>query len=885
MASPVSATPLPEAPSAPSRRRSIVVRLVLVWTIALAALGIYWHQLLGLHAETRAQAEQEIRSHTLETAHTLALEVDRLFRQMDFLTQRLAFDWGTQEPDAFLKNVAFAQEALASASGTTFDVHITDASGQLVFSSVLQEPFSPPDDMSASDREYFWRQREQGNGDLWMGPPLTGRVTGQSTIPASRALYDEGGEFSGVIMISLSARELSASLDEIFPDARDIAAIVLDNGSLLARTQGDARRTDDDTLSALARALVERSPWGSEAAQARGVNDIARLYAWYRTPSPYPIAVLIGRDQAAAMQATDALIASSLRDGAVGSLALTIALLLATWFIFRDHRQYQQLQRLRERQQLALFGGGLGAWDYDVTNDVVTCDELCLQQLGLESAQAPRTRADWLARVHPDDRAALEARMLEQTAEDGLPQRREVRLLHASAQWHWFAVLGKVVQADANGNPKRLAGTLRDITEIVRRQQLQRVLLDESQSAIVLLSAGREVLEFNQRAREIFGQQDASQTLPPVRHFHVNEASFDRMQQHYEVLRERHHVRLTWPLLDGEGQRRWFDMHGVLRDPTDPESDVVWTLNDITEMYLATTALARERQRLSTLLERYPGGVIVEDEDATVALVNARLGHLFGVDHDPRQLQGLSHEALCQTLGEPYATWLLPEPTSGDTTPTEARREREVVTPAGRFLQIERVPVTAEHEHLGRVWLFHDITERKRRERRLARLANTDDLTGLPNRRSFMDQLRLASDSSDWSAERPGAVVMIDVDHFKHINDTYGHATGDAVLQHLAHQLTERLRRGDIAARLGGEEFAILLPRIHPDDAEALADRLRATIAAQPFERDGEALRYTISLGVAAIEPANPDATLNRADKALYEAKRAGRNRVRRLTS
>ncbi len=886
MANPDTHNSPPQSPQKPPRRRSLTVRLILLWAVALAMLGVYWYQLLGLHAETRAQAQQEIRSHTLETAHTLSLEVDRLARQMDFLTQRLAFDWSTQAPAAFLENVALAQEALASASGTTFEVHIADAQGQVLFSSVLTEPFSPPDALNVADREYFWRQSEQSTGELWIGAPFTGQVTQEQSIPASRAIYNENGEFAGVVMISLPSRELSAALDQIFPDARDGAAIVLDNGALLARTQGDAQRTDDELLSTLARLLLERSPWGSEAVLAPDTGDADRLYAWYRTPSSYPMAVLIGRDEAAAMKPTDALIASSLRDGALGSLALVLTLLLATWFMARDHLHYVQMQRLRERQQLALYGGGLGAWDWDIAQDIITCDELCLQQLGLTPEQMPRTRSEWLKRAHPDDQATLEAMMSRGAEPAAAPQLAEVRLLHASAQWHWFAVLGKVVQVDARGKPRRMAGTLRDITTDVRREQLHRVLLDESQSAIVLMTAGREVLEANQRAREIFLPAEGA-SLPSIRELHLDEASYDFLQQQYEVMRNQHYVRLTWPLIDGKGERRWFDMHGVLRDPNDSESEVVWTLNDITDMHLATSALARERQRLITLLERYPGGVIVEDEDATIALVNARLTQLFDIEQDPQQLEGLSHEELCQTLGEPYATWLLPASTPNTNEhPADARREREVVTPAGRFLQVECVPVTAKHERLGQVWLFRDITERKRNERRLARLAHTDELTGLPNRRSFMEHLRLASDASDWSAEQPGAVLMIDVDHFKHINDTHGHASGDAVLQQLAAHFSARLREGDIAARLGGEEFAVLLPRVRLDDAEGLADRLRAAVAAQPFQRDdGEVLRYTISVGVAGIAPGEPEATLRQADRALYEAKRAGRNRVRRLVA
>ena len=125
-------------------------------------------------------------------------------------------------------------------------------------------------------------------------------------------------------------------------------------------------------------------------------------------------------------------------------------------------------------------------------------------------------------------------------------------------------------------------------------------------------------------------------------------------------------------------------------------------------------------------------------------------------------------------------------------------------------------------------------------------------------------------------------VMMLDLDHFKHVNDTYGHAAGDAVLRHVAQLMRDNVRKIDLCGRLGGEEFAILLPYTHLNTAQNFAERLRAVVGSSPTRVEGHTISITISIGLSALEPTDelPDRALARADEALYRAKATGRNRV-----
>ena len=175
-----------------------------------------------------------------------------------------------------------------------------------------------------------------------------------------------------------------------------------------------------------------------------------------------------------------------------------------------------------------------------------------------------------------------------------------------------------------------------------------------------------------------------------------------------------------------------------------------------------------------------------------------------------------------------------------------------------------------------------DIDTRKHLEAELVRQATTDALTGLQNRRSFFANAERELARMQRGKTDTGALIMIDLDHFKRINDTYGHGTGDEVLRHLASTLMNTLRRSDHAGRLGGEEFALLLPDTSEEQGLLLAERLRVSIAETPVTTPTGDIFFTASMGLTLLAGTDHDidTALARADDALYRAKEAGRNRV-----
>ncbi|MBS1187000.1 MAG: putative Diguanylate cyclase [Burkholderiaceae bacterium] len=294
------------------------------------------------------------------------------------------------------------------------------------------------------------------------------------------------------------------------------------------------------------------------------------------------------------------------------------------------------------------------------------------------------------------------------------------------------------------------------------------------------------------------------------------------------------------------------------------------------------TARKQAERRLrdqANLLELAHDGIIVRNLDSCITYWNRGAEELYGWPR-AEALGKVTHELLQTGFPAPLADIKAELERSGrwEGELTHSRKDGSQIIVASRW------QMQADDGMPGIVMeINNDITERKRLEHELERQAHTDYLTGATNRRHFMEiaELELAR------AVRYGnllTILMLDIDYFKQVNDTYGHRMGDAVLVQLTEICRQILRKVDIFARYGGEEFVILLPQTGMAAAMKTAERLRVAVesARIPMER-GLPLHFTVSVGVASLERKddNLDVLLSQADRALYAAKHAGRNTIR----
>lgn len=293
------------------------------------------------------------------------------------------------------------------------------------------------------------------------------------------------------------------------------------------------------------------------------------------------------------------------------------------------------------------------------------------------------------------------------------------------------------------------------------------------------------------------------------------------------------------------------------------------------------TALAISEARFRATFEQAAIGIAHTSFDRRYLQVNQKFCDMLGYTRDELvglPSNGITHPDDIETAGS-YRQELL----AGLVKSSSA--ERRYIRKDGSVLWANRT-VSLVRDHAGEPLYFlrivEDISERKRLEAELRELATTDMLTGLANRRAFITRLEEEHARLRRFDALQAAVLMLDLDYFKKINDTWGHPAGDAVLRRVGEVINSQIREVDLCSRLGGEEFALLLTGATPVAAREFAERLRRSIADITVLHEGNSIKVTASIGVAALHAtdADADAALMRADRALYNAKEAGRDRV-----
>ena len=337
-------------------------------------------------------------------------------------------------------------------------------------------------------------------------------------------------------------------------------------------------------------------------------------------------------------------------------------------------------------------------------------------------------------------------------------------------------------------------------------------------------------------------------------------------------------VELKWNRLDGLSTYGRGSVRS--RQRTDGSVVIEGALADITELHEAQTSLSRSEKRSRLLAENAWEVIWTMAMDTKITYVSPAVERVRGITPDEAKNQSLEeiHPPESAARVADYYQRVFAAVEAG-AAPPAFRGELEYYRKDGSIMTGE-LQVIPHRDATGQVieliGVTRDISERKAFEAELRNLAVTDALTGVWNRRQGTELL-----AADLSARRPGqalSLLMLDIDHFKAINDTFGHQAGDHVLIEIASRLRRSLRGNDMVARWGGEEFIVLLRDCALPDAQRLAEDIRAAIAEVPFGALGS---LTVSIGAAEIR-ANEDLTswLGRADQALYRAKRAGRNEV-----
>ncbi len=594
--------------------------------------------------------------------------------------------------------------------------------------------------------------------------------------------------------------------------------------------------------------------------------------------------------------------------------------------LVQDLTEQERLHHENLRWNTALNGSRIGLYYFDLSTRRVTTTRQCLQaMLGLDDDWLDVDFERWLSLIHPDERSKLERLLNHPDPLTAGAASMEYRMRHKEGHWEWIEQRTQLINRDRNHReivalchvitPRKLAEQ-----EIRRREQEFRMLVENSADII-----SRYDLEL--RCQYI--NRSVTRYAPLNRDDHIgrridekgwpDDAAQKVIEACRQVIREREHRTIEIEIALNDHVYVFesrifpeFDGHGQL-------ASLLCIDREITEARMANRLLSDENAIMEMIADNRP---IKETLEQICRLIETQLNQsmcsIMMIDESGSSLSVMAGPS----LPEAYTARLINIPIAPETGScgTAAFWKRTVVvsdiatsplwanytalvesfdlrscwstpilaadrTLLGTFAVYFREARNPAADELRLIYRTSHITaialQRNLHESQLYQMATRDGMTGLLNRRHFVElaDRELKQTSRD---NRTAAVLMMDLDRFKSINDTYGHAAGDLVINHFSQLCRAILRSTDFIGRMGGEEFCALLPGSDLQEALQIAERIRRTTESDSvLTQEGTQIRYQVSIGVAVTEPAElMDSLLRRADRHLYAAKETGRNRV-----
>lgn len=874
-------------------------RLRVEW-LALAAILLLLGSILSLALlRARTSIETQESEHLQGQARVVD---DTLIRQLEGVNNALKGVRDELEhpvPGGVTVATSGRLKLLSSAMPGVRVLAILDAQGTIVTSS-REELLG----VNSSERAFFDTPRRLPNRDLlYVSAPFKSSL-GPLVVAMSRALTGAQGEFAGVVVATLDPEYFQVVLQSVLyaPDMR--ASIAHGDGEVFVNMPFNER-----TLG------MNLAKPGSLFTRHKQSGQSATLQTGRVLATGDERMMAIRTIDRADLRMNKALVAAVSREVSAIYLpwrnqalryglfftAVALGLSLGLYFGQRRRLAFDRLaadaarERLEgsERLELALRGADLGLWDLQVPSDQLVVNARERQILGYDDVQE-LTGKEWRELVHPDDWPALDAAIQPHLRGETTAYECEHRMQRKDGQWIWVFSRAMIVERGATGTPLRIVGTHLDITERKRTSaELARTVdmlqLSEEQlrqvtdnlPALVSRWDMEQRFRFVNRAYGDWFEIDPASLLGRSVREVYGEQAYDGFRHHIDAAEAGEKVVYEREMVTPHGRRQVEVTLVPQRGVDGSVQGVFGLINDVTIRHETERQRARSEERLSLALEG--SGLALFDWDIAGDLIyhSAQASAM----RDEPAIETMSSAAELRSFVHSDDLDALSASLRAALTGAELiyRAEFRIRRRSGAWLWVRARGRVVERDSSGRArrlaGTYADINEAKVAEEKLRRLAEFDSLTDLPNRAQFRPRLQQAMARS--TCNEAMALLFLDIDHFKTINDTLGHEAGDQLLKVFAARMRDCVRLSDTVARLGGDEFTIILEGLHaPNDAKTLASKLIETLG-QPIDLCGKLHNITASIGIAMYLAGETDgaALLARADSALYEAKRRGRNR------
>lgn len=871
---------------------------IMATVISVTLVSLFgWSQREPIRREMMAQIQAQQTALVRESADDLRQRLDIYLGVLE----RTALQMHTVRFDTPAQAAAFFQ-SIRPASGLFDGVFLATAAGKVTATS---SPRPGVVGLDITDRDYFKQILAMGRPTI--SAPLRNRVGGEPIVIMAAPVHDNDGRLVGLIGASLYLLKPNAlgalrdmrigktghvyliahgphPLFVIHPDAGKVLAPLDADPKVAAALRSDLSAPTRRGGDIVTMQDVVGTGWtlGAVLPGAEANRQLLAMHQRFRL-SLVLLAILIGVSVWAAMvwllrplarlhAAMTQLSSTDLRDAPPLELPDASAEIEAVSGAFR--KLMDEVTRQRAELEAVNDASPLGLFRADTEGRIVYANEAYRRLLGLRQEDA--LAGAWLARQHPKDLEAAVAGWTE-AIRHGTVYSAEQRVIVPGEGERLVVVNTAPVRVD--GKVIGHVGTMEDITVRARAQQASRVLtkiLDSTTDFVAQTDVHGHVTYMNPAGRRFVGiALDEDIRGMTVADFYPPE-TMDWLREVAVPAAVRDGVWIGETTVRGQ-QREAVPVNHMLiahRDPAGRMEYFSSIMRDITQDRAAKEALQRSRETLQTVTDAMPALVAFIDAEERFRFLNAAYEKAYG-----QPTAAMLGKTVCEVVGDDayhIVREALHRALAGETIVFEREhRNRE----AYRCEEINYLP---QFDAYGRVAGVHsvtlDITERKKQELRLRALTTTDHLTGLLNRAGFEARLLAALDQARISG-KTGALLLIDLDGFKAVNDTYGHAMGDALLRTVAQRLVRAVRPSDGVARFGGDEFAVILEDLsQPDDAKSVAASILG-VCNMPFRLGEQSVQVGVSIGIAGFDARTlvQSVVFEAADEALYEAKSRGK--------
>jgi diguanylate cyclase (GGDEF)-like protein/PAS domain S-box-containing protein len=856
-------------------------RAILLPAFGVALLIFTWAAVIYQVRQEQHTARYEAVLHSQSLARTLAEHSNHLLRQVDHATQLFKLKY--EETDGALRLAEFTRKngLLDSLLPTKLDLPlaILDRDGRIIDS--MNGYFTP--DLR---HQPVFRNHASNPADISLvATPVVDSRTKKWQIQISRRLNHANGSFAGVIMVMIDPTYFVEDYDRLHVDAGGAVMLISrENGMSAARIDDQVIISDSIDFSVPQPSATQPA---DEFLLKRRFDAVDRIYGYSEMPR-YQLTAVVGDPTASAMARFE-------RRRNIYFGAAAVVSVLVTLFVYLLMRQAHRLRhtaRMVIEAQLMLRAAADASLDavymfkacrmrgahreiLDFT--IADLNERGAQLLGYRSADIKDRR---LVEVMPDLHSKGFVEKFRHVLESRQPLEEEVEVdFLPNRAVHW---LHHQIVPITDG----VAVTVRDITSrketelAARKQQAELTAVNDASPLGLLRADASGHCTYVNRTFELITGLTREEALGDawMRAVHPQ----DRMVlknalQH--MARTRAPYQDTLRCVHPDGTIVWVSFKIAAMVVDGKVYGHVGTVDDITHVRKSVMALRESESRLRTIADTLPAMVAYIDAEQVYRFHNVAYEREFN-----RTGSTVLGRSIRETLGaqryaflEPYVLRAL----AGETLTFEEDDDSDTTE---RTYEVVYIPQMDEDgvNVIGFHVMRQDITVQKREKQRLLRLSQVDALTGLTNRAGFLQKLHDSMAASRANANLM-AVMYMDIDRFKPVNDTFGHAVGDALLKAFSARLTHTMRASDTIARLGGDEFTIIMERIHrTDDAAAAAAKIVTAMQAD-FDLGGTVVSISTSIGLTYYrdEDVSPAELLNRADILLYEAKQAGRNTFR----